>query len=55
MPRIARVVAVGYPHHITQRGNYKQRIFSNDTDRQKYLSFLKEESDQYDLDNCHTR
>ncbi|MDD4295193.1 MAG: transposase [Candidatus Omnitrophica bacterium] len=49
MPRIARVVAVGYPHHITQRGNYKQRIFSNDTDRQKYLSFLKEESDQYDL------
>jgi len=27
MPRIARVVAVGYPHHITQRGNYRQKIF----------------------------
>ena len=30
MPRIARVVAVGYPHHITQRGNYRQDIFEND-------------------------
>ena len=23
MPRISRAVAVAYPHHITQRGNYK--------------------------------
>ena len=27
MPRIARAVAVGYPHHITQRGNYRQAVF----------------------------
>jgi len=24
MPGISRVVAVGYPQHITQRGNYRQ-------------------------------
>lgn len=50
MPRIARVVAAGYPHHITQRGNYQQKIFSDDTDRIKYLSLLKEESSRYHLD-----
>lgn len=49
MPRIARVVAAGYPHHITQRGNYKQKIFSDNSDRKKYLSFLKEESRRYGL------
>ena len=27
MSRIARVVAVGYPHHITRRGNYRQDHF----------------------------
>ncbi|MCX5782617.1 MAG: transposase [Elusimicrobia bacterium] len=49
MPRIARVVAAGYPHHITQRGNYRQRIFSSDIDRKKYLSHLKNESKSYGL------
>ncbi len=49
MPRIARVVAVGYPHHITQRGNYRQNIFSDDADRKKYISFLKKEADKYHL------
>ncbi|MEA2022146.1 MAG: transposase, partial [Candidatus Caldatribacteriota bacterium] len=49
MPRIARVVAAGYPHHITQRGNYRQKIFAGDTDRRKYLSLLKEESKRYNL------
>ena len=32
MPRLARIVAEGYPHHITQRGNYRQRVFQNDED-----------------------
>ena len=49
MPRVARVVAAGYPHHITQRGNYRQKIFADDTDRRKYLSLLKEESKRYHL------
>jgi putative transposase len=42
MPRIARIVAAGYPHHITQRGNYRQKIFADDTDRRRYFLILKE-------------
>lgn len=49
MPRIARVVAIGYPHHITQRGNYRQNIFINDAGREKYLSFINQESKRYRL------
>jgi len=49
MPRIARVVEAGYPHHITQRGNFRQKIFADDTDRRKYVSLLKEESKRYRL------
>ena len=49
MPRIARVVSQGYPHHITQRGNYRQKIFSVDTDYAKYLSFVESESKRYGL------
>jgi putative transposase len=49
MARIARVVAVGHPHHITQRGNYRQEVFRDDKDRQKYLTFIQEYSCQYKL------
>jgi putative transposase len=38
MPRIARIIAVDYPHHITQRGNRKQTTFLKDQD---YLNYLK--------------
>jgi putative transposase len=40
MPRIARIVAPGYPHHITQRGNNRARVFFDDEDRQTYLKLL---------------
>ena len=43
------MVAVGYPHHITQRGNYRQDIFHDDVDRERYLSLLHNESRKYDL------
>ena len=42
MPRIARIVSVGYPHHITQRGNNKEDIFINDADYMHYLKWLEE-------------
>jgi len=42
MPRIARVVIPGIPYHITQRGNYKQSIFSDESDRVMYLSLVIE-------------
>ena len=49
MPRIGRVVAVGLPHHITQRGNYKHEVFLDDNDREKYLGFLCKYASQYKL------
>lgn len=44
MPRISRAVAVGYPHHIVQRGNNKGDVFFDKRDREKYLSLLKKYS-----------
>jgi len=52
MARVARVVAVDYPHHITQRGNNHQIVFSDDSDYPKYLSFVKKYSQEYDLGIC---
>lgn len=40
MPRIARIVAVGHPHHITQRGTNRTTIFLSDDDRMFFLSTL---------------
>jgi REP-associated tyrosine transposase len=42
MPRIARVVAVDVPHHVTQRGNNRQAVFLNDFDRRCYCKLLAE-------------
>jgi len=47
MPRTSRVVAVGYPHHITQRGNYGQNIFETSRDYLQYLAWLKEYTKKY--------
>jgi len=41
MPRNSRLVAVGYPHHITQRGNNRELVFFADEDRSAYLEHLK--------------
>jgi putative transposase len=49
MPRIARIVIPNYPHHITQRGNNKRNIFSEDRDKEKYLSYIDGYSDKYNL------
>ena len=50
MPRLARAVAVGFAHHITQRGNNRQDVFFVDDDRRVYLELLKEQADKYSLD-----
>lgn len=47
MPRIARVVVPEMPHHITQRGNYQQLVFLDDSDRKQYLLWIKEYSQKY--------
>ncbi len=49
MPRIARIVVTGYPHHITQRGNYKQRVFAGMRDYRFYLGRLNEYQKKYKL------
>jgi len=49
MPRIARIVAQDYPHHITQRGNYKQTVFVKDKDYKFYLERLEEYRSRYKL------
>jgi putative transposase len=42
MARLARVVAPGLPHHITQRGNRRQQTFFCDEDYQTYLELMAE-------------
>jgi len=42
MARLARVVAPGIPHHITQRGNRRQQTFFCDEDYEAYLDLLSE-------------
>jgi len=42
MSRIARVVASGYPHHITQRGNRRQETFFCDEDYRLYMRLMGE-------------
>ena len=50
MPRISRAIAVGYPHHITQRGNYRQKVFVEEEDYRRYLELLSRYSKQHDFD-----
>jgi len=49
MPRIARPVFAGIPHHITQRGNRRENVFFDDEDRAVYLEWLREYSAKHDL------
>jgi hypothetical protein len=40
MARIARIVAPGIPHHVTQRGNRRQPTFFGDDDYRQYLVIM---------------
>jgi putative transposase len=42
MPRVARTVFAGLPHHLRQRGNRRENVFFTDEDRRTYLIGLKE-------------
>ncbi len=42
MPRIARVTVPGVPHHITQRGNRRQKTFFNNEDYIAYINLMAE-------------
>jgi putative transposase len=47
MPRIARVVIPGCPHHVTQRGNHRQRVFFSEKDYETYLRLLRKYFSKY--------
>lgn len=40
MARMARVVVPHYPHHVTQRGNRRQRTFFRESDYRHYLELI---------------
>ena len=46
MPRVARAVFAGVPHHITQRGNRREDVFHTDADREAYLVWLGKYAEQ---------
>lgn len=47
MPRQARIVIPGLPHHVTQRGNNRQDVFFVDGDRVEYLNLLREQCEKH--------
>jgi putative transposase len=49
MMRLARVVAVGVPHHVIQRGNARQFILNTDADRKVYLDLLRQSIELHSL------
>ena len=49
MARIARVIAPGLPHHITQRGNRRQQTYFNEDDYQAYLDLMSEWCGKYQV------
>jgi len=49
MARLARIVAVNVPHHVTQRGNARQFILTSDAERLVYLDLLQQYVKLYQL------
>ena len=47
MPRQARIVVPGCPHHVTQRGNQRRQMFCCAEDYRRYLSRLGELAPRY--------
>ena len=43
MPRVARIIVPGRPHHVTQGGNNRQDAFFVDDDRRVYLELLRDQ------------
>jgi len=50
MARISRVVASGYPHHVTQRGVRSIPIFQTESDRRAYLDFMADELNRFGVE-----
>jgi putative transposase len=44
---MARIVAVGYPHHVIQKGSNKGKVFFDEKDNLVYLNLLKKYTGKY--------
>ncbi len=54
MARPLRIEFVGVLYHVTARGNAQEDIYSDDGDRQNFLSLLQNTVNRYDW-YCHTK
>jgi len=50
MPRLARTVFAGVPHHITQRGNRREDVFYHEEVYRTYLEWLYHYRQQHQLE-----
>jgi putative transposase len=50
MPRLARVVFPGIPHHVTQRGNHRREVFFERSDGLAYLRLLRERTERHAIE-----
>jgi putative transposase len=46
MARLPRLVLPGFPYHVTQRGNRRQRTFFEESDYALYRDLLAEAADK---------
>ncbi len=47
MPRFARAVMTGSPHHLVQRGVNRQQVFYSDADCAVYLELVKQNAERF--------
>jgi putative transposase len=50
MSRILRIVVPGRPHHVTQRGNHRQKVFFSNKDYETYMSLMRKFFRKYGVD-----
>lgn len=49
MARLPRLTLPGYPHHVIQRGNNRQLIFTSTSDREFLLQLLEDNAKKFDV------
>jgi putative transposase len=49
MARLPRLTLPGYPHHVIQRGNNRQPIFTSPADYQTLLDLLRENAEKFQV------
>lgn len=49
MARLSRIVIPGYPHHVIQRGNRRQKTFFRNADYRQYIRLMAQWCDALDV------